>query len=153
VRGLISGFEVIVIALGHDFVLQQKLGAIELTIGTRYLDFCLTVIGSCRSNLTALDEADGLPLGHFLSGPNIQFDQATGDLRVDMDHARRVGFNPRSEDQTISHGLRMNGSDFDRGFLGSIFAPGRGWRFVIAAKADEKEKDSYPRWEPGHEPG
>ena len=101
VRRLIRGFEVIVIALRHHFVLQQKLGAIELAVGTCYLDFRLIVIGSCRRNLAALDEADGLPLGYFLPGPNIQFDQSAGDLRVDMDHAGWVGHNPRGEHQAI----------------------------------------------------
>ena len=103
VRRLIRSFEVIIIALRHHFVLQQKLGAIQLAVGTRYLDFRLIVIGSCLSNLAALDEADGLSLGHLLPWPNIQFDQATGDLRVDMDHPGRVGRNPRSEHQAIGN--------------------------------------------------
>ena len=48
VRRLIRGFEVIVIALRHHFVLQQKLGAIQLAVGTCYLDFRFIVIGRAQ---------------------------------------------------------------------------------------------------------
>jgi len=98
---LISSFEVIVIALGQDFVLEQKLGAVELTAGTGYLDFRFVVIGSRGGYFAALDQADVLSLGHFLTGANIEFDQASGDLRVDMDHSGWVGFNPGGEHQAI----------------------------------------------------
>ena len=100
-RRLIGGFEVIVIALGHNFVLQQKLGAIELTVGTGYLDFRFIVIGARGGYFAALDKADVLSFGHFLAGPNIQFDQASGDLRVDMDHSGWVRLNPGGEHQAI----------------------------------------------------
>jgi hypothetical protein len=100
-RGLIRGFEVIVIALGQNFVLQQKLGTIELTIGTGYLDFRFIVIGSGGGYFAALDEAYVLTLGHFLAGPNIQFNEASGDLRVDVDHPGWVRLNPGGKHQAI----------------------------------------------------
>jgi hypothetical protein len=98
---LIRGFEVIVIALGQNLVLQQKLGAVELTVGTGYLNFRFIVIGSRGGYFTALDETDGLSLGHFLTGANIQFDQASGNLRIDMDHSGWVRHNPGGEHQAI----------------------------------------------------
>ncbi len=86
-------------------MLQQKLGAIELAVGTRYFNFGLIVIGARFGNLAALDEANGLVLFHLLPWPNIQLDQPPSDLRVDMDHARGIGFHPRGEFQAIRNCL------------------------------------------------
>jgi hypothetical protein len=133
VRRLIRGFNVIVITLRHHFVLQQKLGAIELAVGTGYLDFGLIVIGSGLGNLAALDKADGLILRHLLPGANIQLDQAASDLGVDMDHSRGVGLNPRGELEAVRNRLRMDGRDLDWGFLRCVRAAGR--RLFLAAKA------------------
>ena len=101
VRRLVRGFDVIVVALCDHFVLEQKLGAIQLVVGTDYFDFRLIVIGSRRRNFAALDEANGLPLGYVLPGPHIQFDQSTGDLREDMDHPGGVRHHARGEHQPI----------------------------------------------------
>jgi hypothetical protein len=132
---LIRGFEIIVIALRHHFVLQQKLGAIELAVGTGYFDFGLIVIGSGLGNLAALDKANGLILRHLLPGPDIQLDQAASDLRVDMDHSRGVGLNPRPQFQAIRNRLGMDGRDLDRGFLRRVCTACHG-RLVLAAETD-----------------
>jgi hypothetical protein len=133
---LIRGFEVVVIALGKNFVLQQKLGAVELTVGTGHLDFRFIVVGSRGGYFAALDEAYVLSLGHVLTGPNIQFDQATGDLRVDMDHSGGVRLNPGGEHQAIRDWLGMDGSDFD-GRLSDGSIDGFG-RLVMAAETGQE---------------
>ncbi len=55
VLGLVRGFEIVVVALRHHFVLQQKLGAIELEIGARDFNLGLLVIGARLGNLAALN--------------------------------------------------------------------------------------------------
>ena len=120
VRRLICSFNIVVVALRHYFVLEQKLGAIELVVGTRYFNFGLVVIGSRFGNLVALDEANGLVLFHLHPWPHVQLDQPPGDLGVDMDHARGIGFHPRGELQAIGHCLRVDGRDLDGSFLRCI---------------------------------
>src|ERR1700722_575908 len=141
-RRLVRGFEIIVIALRHHFMLQQELGAIQLTVGTCYLDFRLIVVGSRRRNLAALNKADGLTLGHVLPRPNIQFDQAAGDLGIDMKHPAWVGHNTGSEHQAIRNRLRMDGGNLDRCFLGPILT--RGAALLMAAEACDERKGRKP---------
>jgi hypothetical protein len=142
-RRLVRSFQVIVIPLRHHFVLQENLGAIQLVIGTGHLDFRLIVISSRLCNLTALNKTDGLALGHFLPGPDIQFDQATGNLRVDMDHAGWVRFNPGGEHQVVGNRLGMDGRDLDWSFLRRRF-PDRRRRMISTAKASQKGKQHKP---------
>src|SRR5580700_2336733 len=123
-------------------MLPQQLGAIQLMVGTRYLDFRLIVIGSRRGNLAALNKTDGLTLGYILPRPNIQFDQAAGDLRVDMNHPGWVRLNTGSEHQAIRNRLRMDGGNLDRCFLWRILDRGAG--LIMAAEAGEERKSREP---------
>ena len=68
VVGVVERFEVVVILLRQDLMLQQLFGAVELQIGAGGFNSCFLEIGAGLGSVAALQGADTLALVDFLPG-------------------------------------------------------------------------------------
>jgi hypothetical protein len=120
VVGIVQRLQVVVITLGHDIVLQQLFGAVELKIGAGCLDLRFLKIGPCLGSITALQRTDLFPFAHFLAGKDAEREHAAADQRIDVDHLGRIRHDTCRQNQLACHRLRVHGDGFDYLLPGSI---------------------------------
>ena len=138
VVGLVDGCEVVVIALGHDFVLQQVAGAVQLQVGARSFDLGLRIVCAGLLEVGALQHADDLTLGDLLTGQNLQCEHAAADGRIDVDDGGGIGLNAPGEGELILHRLGVRHDRVEDAILRSRCVRGISGLMAFAASREQQ---------------
>ena len=147
--GVVEGLEVVVVFLGHDFVLEELFGAIELEVGAGGFDLRFLEIGAGLRGVAALEHSKLLPLDYFLTGKDLQGDDASADGREDVHHRGGIGHDVRGQKELVGDRLAVGFGCLDY----ALRRRGLGLRGLLVFTRSQKEKrgcDSGGKCAPVH---